>query len=112
MGRVEWRLATAIEPSEDSLLWAITLRTDLHWSDGKPITREDVIQTISASRLAPLIEAIKTDGKNQIHLQLAEAESIFPQRLASLPIRPVPFTPSVSCDFRGLSLEAFPAGSD
>ena len=87
-GEIEWRLATAVEPTEDMSSWTITLRTDLHWSDGKPIIREDVIQTISASRLASLIEEIKTDGKNQIHIRLAEAESIFLQRLMSLPIRP------------------------
>ena len=87
-GEIEWRLATAIEPSKDFLSWTITLRTGLHWSDGKPIIREDVIQTISASHLAPLIEGITTDGKNQIHLRLIEPESIFLQRLASLPIRP------------------------
>ena len=87
-GEIEWRLATAIEPSEDFLSWAITLKTDLHWSDGKPIVREDVIQTISASRFARLIEEIKTEGKNRIHIRLAEAESVFLQRLMSLPIRP------------------------
>ena len=87
-GEIEWRLATAIEPSQGSLSWTVTLRSDLHWSDGKPIIREDVINTISESRLASPIEEIKTDGKNQIHLRLAEAESIFLQRLMSLPIRP------------------------
>ena len=87
-GEIEWRLATAVEPSEDFLTWTITLRTDLHWSDGKPIIREDVIQTISENRLASLIEEIKTDGKNHIHIRLTKIESIFPLRLASLPIRP------------------------
>ena len=87
-GEIEWRLATAVEPSEDFSSWTITLRTDIHWSDGKPIIREDVIQTLSNSRLASLIEEIKTDGKNQIHVRLANAESMFLQRLASLPIRP------------------------
>ena len=87
-GEIEWRLATAIEPSEDSLSWTITLRTDLHWSDGNPIIREDVIQTILTSRLTSLIEEIKTDGKSDIHIQLGQTESIFPRRLASLPIRP------------------------
>ena len=87
-GEIEWRLATAIEPSEDFSTWTITLRTDLHWSDGKPIIREDVIQTISANRLSTLIEEIKTDGKNRLHIRLANAESMFLQRLASLPIRP------------------------
>ena len=87
-GEIEWRLATGIEPVEDFSSWIINLRTDLHWSDGKPIIREDVIQTISASRFASAIEEIKTDGKNQIYIRLAEAESMFLQRLASLPIRP------------------------
>ena len=87
-GEIEWRLATAIEPSEDFLSWTITLRMDLHWSDGKPISREDVIQTISASRFASLIEEIKTDGKARLHIRLQGTESIFLQRLMSLPIRP------------------------
>ena len=87
-GEIEWRLATTIEPAEDFSSWIITLRRDLHWSDGKPIIREDVIQTLSNSRLASLIEAIKTDGKNRLHIRLVNAESIFLQRLASLPIRP------------------------
>ena len=87
-GEIEWRLAAAIQPTEDFSTWTITLRTDLHWSDGKPISREDVIQTISASRLASLIAEIKTDGKNQIHIRLTQTESIFLRRLASLPIRP------------------------
>ena len=87
-GEIEWRLATAVEPSADFSYWIITLRTDLHWSDGKPILRADVIETISASHIASLIAEIKTDGKNQIHLRLTEPESIFWQRLASLPIRP------------------------
>ena len=87
-GEIEPRLATMVEPSEDFLTWSITLRTDLRWSDGKPIIREDVIQTISENHLASLIEEIKTEGAAQIHIRLTRAEPIFPQRLASLPIRP------------------------
>ena len=87
-GEIEWRLATGIEPTEDFSSWILTLRTDLHWSDGKPIVREDILHTISTSRFASLIEDIKADDKNQIHIRLAVPESIFLQRLASLPIRP------------------------
>lgn len=87
-GEIEWRLATAVEPVEDFSSWIITLRTDLHWSDGKPILQEDVIQTLSESRIASLIKEIKNDGKNRLHIRLVKAESIFPQHLASLPIRP------------------------
>lgn len=87
-GEIEWRLATAVEPVDGFSSWRITLRPDLHWSDGKPIRRKDVIQTISESRLTSLIEEIKADGKNRLRIRLAKAESIFPQRLANLPIRP------------------------
>ena len=87
-GEVEWRLATAIESIENFSSWIITLRTDLRWSDGKPIIQEDVIQTLSDSYFASLIEEIKTDSKNRLHIRLAQAEAIFPRRLASLSIRP------------------------
>ena len=87
-GEIGWRLATAIEPAKDFSAWIITLRPDLRWSDGKPIRRKDVIQTISESRLAKLIDEIKPAGKNRFRIQLTKAESMLPQQLASLPIRP------------------------
>ena len=87
-GEIEWRLATGIEPFEDFLTWIITLRPDIQWSDGKPIRRKDVIQTISESRLTKLIDEIKPAGRNRFRIQLTKAESMFPQQLASLPIRP------------------------
>ena len=87
-GEMEWQLATAIEPLEDFSAWVITLRTDLHWSDGKRIIQEDIIQTISESRLASLIEEIKTNGKNRLHIRLGKADAMFSLRLASVPILP------------------------
>ena len=87
-GRIEWRLATAIEPAKEFSEWIITLRADLHWSDGKPIRRKDVIQTISESRLTKLIDEIKPAGKNRFRIRLAEGESTFLRQLASLPILP------------------------
>ena len=87
-GEIEWRLATAVEPVQDFSSWIITLRPDLRWSDGKPIRRKDVIQTISESHLAKLIDEIKPAGKNRFRIWLTKTDSIFPQRLTSLPIRP------------------------
>lgn len=87
-GEIEWQLATAVELAKDFSSWIITLRTDLRWSDGKPIRRKDVIQTISESDLTKLIDEIKPDGKNRLRIQLTKAESTFLQHLASLPIRP------------------------
>ena len=87
-GEIKWRLATAVEPADDFLTWIIALRPDLQWSDGKPIRRKDVIQTISESHLTKLIDEIKPDGKNRLRIQLTKAESTFLRHLASLPIRP------------------------
>ena len=87
-GEIEWRLATAVEPSEDFSAWTITLRPDLHWSDGKPIRRKDVIQTILESHLTKMIDEIKPAGKNRFRIRLANAESTFLRHLASLPIYP------------------------
>lgn len=87
-GEIEPRLAAAVEPGKDFSFWTITLRTDLRWSDGKPIIQKDVIYTLSKSRLDPLIEKIRKEGKNRLHIRLTKAESTFPQRLANLPIYP------------------------
>ena len=87
-GEIEWRLATAVEPAKDFSAWTITLRPDLHWSDGKPIRRKDVIQTISESRLTKLIDEIKPAGKNRFRIWLTKGESTFLRQLASLPIYP------------------------
>lgn len=87
-GEIEWRLATAVEPGKDFSEWIITLRSDLRWSDGKPIRRKDVIQTISEIRLTKLIDEIKPAGKNRFRIRLIKAESTFLRYLASVPIRP------------------------
>ena len=87
-GEIEWRLAIAVEPVKDFSSWIITLRPDLHWSDGKPIRRKDVIQTIAESYLAKLIDEIKPAGKNRFRIRLTKGESTFPRHLASLPVRP------------------------
>ncbi len=43
-------LAESWEGSEDGLTWTYTLREGLTWSDGEPLTAEDVAYTINRSR--------------------------------------------------------------
>jgi peptide/nickel transport system substrate-binding protein len=38
-------LAEPIETSEDGLVYTLTLRDDLYWTDGKPVTSEDFVYT-------------------------------------------------------------------
>lgn len=46
-GHPKPELAQSITPSEDGKIWTVKLREGLKWSDGKPITNEDVMFTFS-----------------------------------------------------------------
>ena len=87
-GEIEGRLATGCEPVKGNSQWQLTLREDLRWSDGKPITPEDVIAAFSASRFAPIIAEIKPDGKNQLRVQLSQEDPLFPLHLRGICPRP------------------------
>ena len=83
-GEIEGRLATGCEAVKGHSQWQLTLREDLRWSDGKPITLEDVIAAFAASRIAPIITELKTDGKTQLRVQLSEEEPLFPLYLRGI----------------------------
>ena len=83
-GEIEGRLAIGCEPVKGNSHWQLTLRKDLRWSDGKPITLEEVIAAFSASGIAPIIAEIKTDGKTQLGVQLSQEEPLFPLHLRGI----------------------------
>ena len=87
-GEIEGRLATGCEAITGNSQWQLTLRENLRWSDGKPITLEEVIAAFSESRIAPIIEEIKPDGKTQLRIQLSQEEPLFPFYLRN--ISPLP----------------------
>ncbi|MYE89025.1 hypothetical protein F4X33_08535, partial [Candidatus Poribacteria bacterium] len=87
-GEIEGRLATGCEAVEGNSRWQLTLREDLRWSDGKPITPEEIITAFSESPIAPIIEEIKSDSKTQLRVQLSQEEPLFPLHLRS--ISPLP----------------------
>jgi peptide/nickel transport system substrate-binding protein len=43
----EWSLATDVEVSQDKMTFTYTIRDDLTWSDGEPVTAEDVAYTMN-----------------------------------------------------------------
>ena len=43
-------LAESWEGSDDGLTWTYKLRPNLKWSDGKPLTAEDIAWTVNTSR--------------------------------------------------------------
>ena len=77
-GEIEGRLATSCEAVKGNSEWQLTLREDLRWSDGKLITREEVIAAFATSRIAPIIAEIKPDGKTQLRVQFSQEEPLFP----------------------------------
>ena len=77
-GEIEGRLAIGCEAVKGNSQWQLTLREDLRWSDGKPITLEEIIAAFSENRIAPIITEIKPDGKDQLRVQLSQEEPLFP----------------------------------
>jgi peptide/nickel transport system substrate-binding protein len=51
-------LADSIIASENGKIWTVHLRENLLWSDGEPITNEDVLFTVSLSKIQQLIQPI------------------------------------------------------
>ena len=87
-GEIEGRLVTACEAVKGKSQWQLTLREDLRWSDGKPITLEEVIAAFSESRIASSITEIKPDGKTQLRIQLSQEEALFPLHLSGIFVHP------------------------
>ena len=87
-GEIEGRLATGCEAVKGNSQWQLTLRKDLRWSDGKPITLEEIIAAFSESRIASTIAEIKPDGKTQLRVQLSQEEPLFPFYLRGICPRP------------------------
>ena len=94
-GSLECRLATAIEPLKGFSEWRITLRRSGRWSDGTPLSPEDVKATLLKSPLAPRIAECQNDGPTQLRLRLKSPEPLLPLHLSGIPIGPahssVPF---------------------
>lgn len=49
-GHVGLGLAASIIPDDTGKVWTITLKDDLKWSDGEPITLDDVIYTVNLTK--------------------------------------------------------------
>ena len=109
-GEIDGRLATACEAVKGNSQWQLTLRADLRWSDGKPITLEEVISAFSASRIAPIITEIKSESTTQLRVQLSQEEALFPLHLRGIFVHPSPLVPTLPRDLRPLSVEALWSG--
>lgn len=87
-------LATDYEVSEDGLTWTVEIRDDAVFTDGEPVTAQDVAYTFTtASRAGGLVdltvlsEAVALD-ETTVEFHLTEPRSTFVNRLVSLGIVP------------------------
>ncbi|HEY9693909.1 MAG TPA: ABC transporter substrate-binding protein [Oculatellaceae cyanobacterium] len=87
-------LATNYSVSKDRKVWTVNIRRDAVFSDGKPVTAEDVAYTFNKAAksggltdLTVLEEAVATD-KDTIELRLKQPQSTFVNRLVTLGIVP------------------------
>ncbi|MGW5049551.1 ABC transporter substrate-binding protein [Actinokineospora sp. NPDC004072] len=87
-------LATEHSVSPDGLVWTVKLRTDARFTDGRPVTAEDVVYTFTtASRsggltdVTALREAVAV-APDTVELRLKQPRSTFINRLVSLGIVP------------------------
>lgn len=60
-GTIDYILAESMEPSEDGLTYTMKLKEDLKWSDGEPLTADDVIYTYEEQNKQT--ENLFVDGK-------------------------------------------------
>ena len=65
-------LAESIMPSEGGRVWTVRLREDLKWSDGEPITNEDVLFTVDLIK-NPLVNSVY--DANLANVKVAEGEN-------------------------------------
>jgi len=86
-------LATGYEVSEDGKVWTVQLREDVKFSDGEPLTAEDVkftFDTTAASGAAidfTNLASVET-GQNEVIFQLKKPESTFVYSLITTGIVP------------------------
>ena len=91
---IQLDLATDYSVSEDGLVWTVTIRDDATFSDGTPVTAQDVAYTFTTAAtsggltdVTALESAVATD-EHTVELRLSEPRSTFINRLVSLGIVP------------------------
>ena len=85
-GEIEYRLAEICEPIEEDSKWRVKLKDDIHWSNGRPITCDDVEKTLTNGNLLSEISEIKKDDDKQIIFTLNQNNPLFPYWLSRIPI--------------------------
>jgi peptide/nickel transport system substrate-binding protein len=87
-------LATGYTVSDDRMVWTVTIREDAVFSDGQPVTAEDVAYTFTKAQESggltdvTVLESATATGPHTVELRLKEPQSTFVNRLITLGIVP------------------------
>ncbi|WP_343991705.1 ABC transporter substrate-binding protein [Nocardioides dubius] len=87
-------LATGYQVSKDGLTWTVDLRTDATFTDGTPVTAEDVVYTFSTAAKSggltdvTALKSAEVVDEDTVALHLKQPQSTFINRLISLGIVP------------------------
>lgn len=91
---IDYDLATDMQASEDGMTWTVTIREDVSFTDGEPLTAEDVAFTYntvkessSVNDFTMLKEAVATDEKT-VEFHMERPYSIWPYTMAIVGIVP------------------------
>lgn len=87
-------LATDVQRSEDGRIYTFTIRSDARFSDGQPLTAEDVAFTYETAKKAggavdlTVLEGVRVLSPTQVEFTLSRPWSVFLETAASLGIVP------------------------
>lgn len=91
---IDYDLATEMEVSEDGLTWTVKIREDVKFTDGEPLTAQDVAftyntvkETSSVNDFTMLKEAVAVDDTT-VEFQMERAYAIWPYTMAVVGIVP------------------------
>ena len=91
---IGYDLATDMKASEDGMTWTVTIREDVKFTDGEPLTAEDVAftyntvkETSSVNDFTMLQEAVAVDGTT-VEFRMNQPYSIWPYTMAVVGIVP------------------------
>src|SRR5699024_8039785 len=87
-------LATAYETNEDGTVWTVTLRDDVLFSDGEPLTSADVQYTFETAASSgsvvdlQILDQVEAVDEHTVRFQLKEPQSTFIHALVATGIVP------------------------
>ncbi|WP_062436860.1 ABC transporter substrate-binding protein [Herbidospora daliensis] len=87
-------LAAAYSVSDDALTWSFTLRDDARWSNGEPVTTQDVIFTYDTLKKdgtrfdLSFLDRMEARDDSRVDFHLKEPRSTFVSQLSDIPILP------------------------